>query len=187
MTRSAANTNADIHAPQADVSTSTINPPQAQSEAVVNGSVSNPDHVKKEKKSKKRKHAEVDQENTQPTTAAQDDVDMKDDTQKEEKAKKKKKKSKDEKATSMDAVDSEDHDLPKADPSGDTESPEHVKPSKKRKREVSDEGGKDLIEGVENLSFKERCRVEKKARKAEKAAKKAERMKILEELNSQTP
>ena len=50
--------------------------------------------------------------------------------------------------------------------------------SKKRKRKAEDVGGKDDVEeetraSLEKLTFKERAKVEKKARKAEKAAKKA--------------
>ncbi|CAG8589475.1 16834_t:CDS:1, partial [Acaulospora colombiana] len=91
-----------------------------------------------------------------------------------------------EKADSMDAVDSEGHNLPNGQSADDREPLEQSKSSKKRKREADDESGKELIDGVEKMSFKERSKAEKKARKAEKAAKKAKMLQTLEELNSQT-
>jgi hypothetical protein len=86
------------------------------------------------------------------------------DVEKAEKRKKKKKSKKEESAEmDIDSVPIEGH--------GDGEKAE--KKSKKRKREVDDVGGEDTVDDMAELSFKERAKAERRARKAEKAARKA--------------
>jgi hypothetical protein len=107
-------------------------------------------------KNKLRKHLEVNGHSEMR-------ADLSEDVEKTEK-RKKKKKSKGEESAAMD-IDS----VP-VEGQGDEEK---VEKSKKRKRDVDDVGGEDMVDEMAGMSFKERAKVEKRARKAEKAARKA--------------
>jgi hypothetical protein len=109
-------------------------------------------------KSKKLKHLEEVNPDSEMQTGPSDHV------EKAEKRKKKKQLKKEESAEMyIDSVPVEGHvDGEKAE-----------KKSKKRKREVDDVGGQDTVDDMAGMSFKERAKVEKRARKAEKAARKA--------------
>jgi hypothetical protein len=110
-------------------------------------------------KSKRRKHLEEVNGDSEMRT------DISEDVEKTEK-RKKKKKSKGEESAAMD-IDS----VPVEGQVGVAEKAE--KKSKKRKRDVDDVGGEDMVDETAAMSFKERAKAEKRARKAEKAARKA--------------